>query len=154
MVLTKGQLQGLLSRKFLFIYLWQNSVYTQLHRYISCKYIFTLYDLGIDLQIFLIFEFFVDPTHHVNQKGKQNSEKIQRVKIRLNLKTNDISMTINSNLLYFNFTKSRQKTLETINVLNICRNNVDIALANCVIKQLKSTYLYSSMLVFGLYHTH
>ena len=40
-----------------------------------------------------ISEFFVDPTRNVNYKEKQNSEKIQRVTIRLNLKTNAIILT-------------------------------------------------------------
>ena len=44
-----------------------------------------------------ISEFFVDPTRNVNYIEKQNSEKIQTVKIRLNLKTNDISLIISSN---------------------------------------------------------
>ena len=72
---------------------------------------------------------------------KQNSEKIQTVKIRLNLKTNDIGLIISSNLLYFNFTKSRLKTLETMNVSNLRRNKADIALASYLMKPLKSTYL-------------
>ena len=60
-----------------------------------------------NLQILSYFWiFFVDLTRNVNYIEKQNSEKIQRVKIRLNLKT-DISLIISSNLLYFNFTKSR-----------------------------------------------
>ena len=54
-----------------------------------------------------ISEFFVDLTRKMNYKEKHNSEKIQRVKIRFKLKTNDISLTLSSNLLYFNFTKSR-----------------------------------------------
>ena len=33
--------------------------------------------------------------------------RFQRVKIRLSLKTNDVSLAISSGLLYFNFTKSR-----------------------------------------------
>ena len=71
-----------------------------------CKYIFTFYDLKI--QIFcLISEFFVDPTRNVNYIEKQNSEKIHRVEISLDLKTDDISVIISSNLLYLNFTKSR-----------------------------------------------
>ena len=53
-----------------------------------------------------ISEFFVDPTRNVNYIEKQNSEKIQRVKIWVNLKT-DVSLIISSTLLYFNFTKSR-----------------------------------------------
>ena len=57
-------------------------------------------------RFFLYFRTFVDPTRNVNYKGKQNSEKIQRVKVRLNLKANYVSLTINRNLLYFNFTKS------------------------------------------------
>ena len=32
--------------------------------------------------------------------------------VRLNNKANNISLTISSNLLYFNFTKSQQKTLK------------------------------------------
>ena len=72
---------------------------------------------------------------------KQNSEKIQTVKIILNLKTNDIGLIISSNLLYFNFTKLRLKTLETMNVSNLRRNKADIALASYLMKPLKSTYL-------------
>ena len=92
-------------------------------------------------RFFRISEFFVDPTRSVNCQEKQNSEKIERVKIRLSLKTNDIYLTINSNLLYFNFTKSGEKTLETMNVSNLRRNKVDIALASYMMKPLKSTYL-------------
>ena len=55
----------------------------------------------IDFAVFLIF--FVD----VNYQENENFEKIQNVKIRLSLKTNDISLTITSNLLYFNFINSR-----------------------------------------------
>ena len=54
-----------------------------------------------------IWEFFVDPTHSVNYQEKQNFEKIQGVKIRLSLETNDISLAISGNHLHFNFTKSR-----------------------------------------------
>ena len=49
------------------------------------EYIFAFYDIGINLQILLYFRIFVDPTRNVNYKEKQNSEKIQRVKIRLAL---------------------------------------------------------------------
>ena len=73
--------------------------------YTLCKYIFTFYDLKI-YRFCRISEFFVDLTRNVNLIEKQNSEKIQRVKISLNLKTNDIILLISSNLLYFNF-KSR-----------------------------------------------
>ena len=51
--------------------------------------------------------YFVDSTRNLNDKGKYKSEKIQKVKIRLNLKAYDLSLTLSSNLLYFNFTKSR-----------------------------------------------
>ena len=51
--------------------------------------------------------FFVDPTRNVNYQEKQNSEKIQRVMIRLSVKTNDINLTISSNLLYFKTLLSR-----------------------------------------------
>ena len=40
------------------------------------------------------------------------------------------------------------------NVSNLHRNNVNIALANYVIKLLKSIYLYFSVLVVGPYQTH
>ena len=57
---------------------------------------------------FMIWTFyFVDSTRNLNDKGKYKSEKIQKVKIRLNLKAYDLSLTLSSNLLYFNFTKSR-----------------------------------------------
>ena len=49
------------------------------------------------LCVLIYGEFFVDPTRNVNYQEKQNSEKIQIVKIRPSLKTNDISL----------FTKSR-----------------------------------------------
>ena len=39
-----------------------------------CKYVFTLYDVEMNLQIFS--ECFVDSTGNVNYKGKQNSGKI------------------------------------------------------------------------------
>ena len=103
---------------------------------------FTFYDLGIYLQILL------------NYKGKQNFEKIPRANIRLNLKVNDLILTISSNLLYFNFAKSRQKTIDTMNVSNLRRNSVNIVLGNYLMKPLKSTYLYPSVLVVGLYQTH
>ena len=41
-----------------------------------------------------------------------------------------------------------------MNVSNVRRNNVSIALANYVIKPLKSIYLYPSVLVVGLYQTY
>ena len=69
--------------------------------------ILTFYDLGINLKIFLYFRIFADPTRNMNYKGKENSEKIQRVKVRFILKANYISLTISSNRLFFNFTKSR-----------------------------------------------
>ena len=37
---------------------------------------------------------------------------------------------------------------------NLRRNNVNIALANYMIKPLKSIYLYPSVLMVGLYETH
>ena len=73
--------------------------------------------------------------------------------MRLNLKANNISLTISSNLLYFNFPKSRKKTSEAMNVSNLRRNNVNIALGNYVIKKLKFTYLNPCVLVVGLYQT-
>ena len=135
------------------IYLWRNSVYIQLYSCTLCRCIFTFYDLKI-YRFCRISEFFVDPTRNVNYIEKQNSEKIQRVKIRLNLKTNDISLIISSNLLCFNFTKSRQKTSETINDSNLRRNKVNLALVSYVMKPLKSAYLLPSVLVVGLYQTH
>ena len=33
--------------------------------------------MKINLQIFLYFRIFADPTYNVNYKGKENSEKIQ-----------------------------------------------------------------------------
>ena len=60
---------------------------------------------GNKFTVSLYLLIFVDPPRIVNHKGKQNSEKIQRVKIRPSFKANDISMTVSSNLLYFNFAK-------------------------------------------------
>ena len=59
------------------------------------------------LCVLIYGEFFVDPTRNVNYQEKQNSEKIQRVMIRLSVKTNDINLTISSNLLYFKTLPSR-----------------------------------------------
>ena len=119
----------------------------QLYRCTSCKYIFTFCDLGINLQIFLYFQIFVDPTHNVNYKGKQNSEKIERVKIEGKLHNSDHQQHYFVLQLY-------KVTLENLrqNVSNLHRNNVNIALANYVIKLLKSIYLYFSVLVVGPYH--
>ena len=41
-----------------------------------------------------------------------------------------------------------------MNVSNLSLNNVNITLANYVIKQLKSIYLYPIVLVVSLYQTH
>ena len=41
-----------------------------------------------------------------------------------------------------------------MNVSDLSLNDVNIALANYLIKQLESIYLYPSMLVVGLYQTH
>ena len=60
---------------------------------------------GNKFTVSLYFLIFVDPSRIVNHKGKQNSEKTQRVKIRPSFKANDISMTISSNLLHFNVAK-------------------------------------------------
>ena len=57
----------------------------------------------------MYFRIFVDPTRNVNYKAKQNSGKTQRVKTYL--KVNYISLTISSNLLYFNFIKSDVRKL-------------------------------------------
>ena len=94
----------LLSRNFMCIYLWWNSIYLViLHANIFSPFMIW----KLIYKFFRISEFFVDPTRNVNFIEKQNSGKIQIVKIRLNLKTDDISLIITSNLLYFNFTKSR-----------------------------------------------
>ena len=61
--------------------------------------------------------------------------------IKLNLKANKISLTMSSDLLYFNFTKSCQKTLETMNVSNLSLNNVNISLANYVRNKTIEIYL-------------
>ena len=60
------------------------------YRCTSLKYIFTFYDPGINLQILSYFRMFIDPTRNVNYKGIKNSEKIQRVKIRLALGSYEI----------------------------------------------------------------
>ena len=43
-------------------------------------------------------------------------------------------MTISSNLLYFDFGKSSYETIGTMNVSNLHRNNVNIVLANYLMK--------------------
>ena len=77
--------------KKVFVYLFLVKLY--IFSYTDVLHIFIFYDLGINLQIFLYFRIFADPTCDVNYKRKQNSEEIQRVKIRLNLKANCKSLT-------------------------------------------------------------
>ena len=85
------------------VLIYGETVYIQLYRCTSCKYNFTFYDLGINLQIFQYFRIFVDPSCKMSYKGKQN-EKIQRVKVRLSLKANYIRLTISSNLKFYKVT--------------------------------------------------
>ena len=66
----------------------------------------------------------------MNYIEKQNSQRIQSIWVTINLKTVNVSLIISSDLLHFNFTKSRYKTLETMNVSNLRRNKVDNALAS------------------------
>ena len=56
--------------------------------------------------------------------------------------------------MYLTFANPRQKTIETMNISHLCRNNVNIALANYLMKSLKSTCLYFSVFVVGFYQTH
>ena len=84
-------------------------------------------------------------------KSFENS-KSQDVKTQF--EASGMNLTVSSNVLYFNFMNSRLKPWETINVSNLQQNNVNIALANYVIKQLKSIYLYPSVLMVGVYQTH
>ena len=81
-------------------------------------------------------------------KSFENS-KSQDVKTQF--EASGMNLTVSSNVLYFNFMNSRLKPWETINVSNLQQNNVNIALANYVIKQLKSIYLYPSVLMVGVY---
>ena len=107
----------------------------------SCKHIFTFCDLGINLQIFSYFWIFCWPyiQRELKRKGKfwEGSKSLDQTQFE----TNDSSLTISSNLLYFKFSKSRYRTLEIMNVSILRRNKVDIALASYVMKPLKSTYL-------------
>ena len=137
-----SRFQPAVSCKFCYqeAYLFMVKVYIFSCTLTLCKYIFTFYDLKIQ-RFCLISEFFVDPTRNVNYIEKQNSEKIHRVEISLDLKTDDISVIISSNLLYLNFTKSRQKTLEAIHDSNLRRNKANLELVSYVMKPLKSTYL-------------
>ena len=87
----------MVSRKFRCVEILCALIYGEF-AYISCKYIFTFYDLGINVLILLYFWIFVDLERRVNFKEKQNSKTIQRVKIILSLKANNRSLTISSNL--------------------------------------------------------
>ena len=73
-------------------------------------------------------EIFVDPTHNANYKGKQDFEKIQRLKtIKLNLRANDTILTISRAICCTLTLRSHVRK-------PLCRNNVNIPLANYVIK--------------------
>ena len=104
--------------------------------------------LSENLQILSYFWIFCWPYSQSELYGKA------KFKIRLNLKTNNIGLIINSNLVYCNFTKSRYKTLETMNDSNLRRNKAINALVSYVMNLLKSAYLSPSILVDGLYRTH
>ena len=85
--------------KKLYVYLYMLKLYVFSYTHVFHANIFSPFMIWKWIYRFCsISEFFVDPTRNVNYIEKQNSEKIQRVKIRLNLKTNDISLIISSNL--------------------------------------------------------
>ena len=57
---------------------------------------------------FFVFTIFLLTLHNVSYEVKQSSEKIQKVNmIKLNWRTSNVKVSMSSNLLYFNFTKSR-----------------------------------------------
>ena len=72
------------TKKFLCTYFLWNCIYLVIQMYFIKIYFYLLWS-GINLQILWYFRIFVEPTRNVNYKGKQNCEKIQRVKIRLAL---------------------------------------------------------------------
>ena len=97
-----------IKKLYVYLFMVKQCIYLVLFMYFMHIYFHLLWSEN-KFTDFRFSEFFVDPTRNVNYNDieNQNSEKIQRVKIRSNLKTNDISLIITSNLLYFNFTKSR-----------------------------------------------
>ena len=126
-------------KKF-YVYLFTDgeTVYILLYSCTSCKYIFTFYGLKINLQILSYFWIFCWPytQRELYTKAKFLEDSKSQDKAQFKNRRH-----ISSNLLYFNFTKSRWKTLETMNILNLRRNKADIALASYVMKSLKSTCL-------------
>ena len=94
-----------------------------------------------NLQILSYFWIFCWPYSQRELYRKAKFWEDSKSPVRPNLKTNDIGLIINSNLVYCNFTKSRYKTLETMSDSNLRRNKAINALVSYVMNLLKSAYL-------------
>ena len=130
----------------------EKSVYAYLYICVSCKYIFIFYDFGTKLDIFFVFTIFLLTLRNVSYEVKQSSEKIQKVNmIKLNLRASNVRVSMSSNLLYFNFFILIYCILS---FSNISLKNCNIALANYVIKQMKSIYVQPSVLVVSLSYNY
>ena len=93
--------------KKLYVYLFMVKQCIYLYSCTSCKHIFTFYDLVIHLQILSYFWIICRLYTQRELSRKAKFWEDSKSQVRLSLKTNDISLTISRNLLYFNFTKSR-----------------------------------------------
>ena len=90
----------------LYVYLFtvKQCIYLFILMYFMQIYFHLLWS-GNKFTDFVVFLNFLSTLHAAWIMKK--SKKIQRVRIRLSLKTNDVSLAISSNLLFFNFTKLR-----------------------------------------------
>ena len=145
----------MLSRNFLCIYLWRKSAYTCLYRCTPCKYIFTFYNLGINLQVLLHFRIFCWPDTQCElwRKAKfWEDSRSQDDKTQLEGKQYKSDYEQQSFVLQL-----YEVTLENLRnyeCFEFKSTNINIASANDVIKRLKSICLYPSVLMVGLYQTH
>ena len=91
--------------KKLYVHLFMVKLYIFSYTHVLHASIFSPFIIWEKTTDFVVFLNFLSTLHAawIIKKCK----RILRVKIRLSLKTNDVSLTISSNLLYFNFTKSR-----------------------------------------------
>ena len=92
--------------KKLYVYLFmvKQCIYLVILMYFMQAYFHLLWS-GNKFTDFVVFLNFLSTLHAAWIIKK--SKKIQRVRMRLSLKTNDVSLAISSNLLFFNFTKLR-----------------------------------------------
>ena len=89
---------------YVYLFMAKQCMYLVVLMYFMQAYFHLLWS-GNKFTDFVVFLNFLSTLHAAWIMKK--SKKIQRVRIRLSLKTNDVSLAISSNLLFFNFTKLR-----------------------------------------------